>query len=132
MLKNINEKKFYIWFLAITCFLIGFLVGYGVAFNNYGSGYFDQFSGVGQTKDELKNKLPDNQFIIPLKPMEPLSESEKKLIEQWLKENDLNEFGDPKDTIYTGGTPLFDERTGRTIDKFEYIIGNHKDKPWLR
>jgi hypothetical protein len=25
-----------------------------------------------------------------------------------------NEFGDPADTLYAGGTPLFDERTGKS------------------
>jgi hypothetical protein len=28
-----------------------------------------------------------------------------------------NEFGDPADTLYAGGTPLFDEGAGRAIDK---------------
>jgi|tagenome__1003787_1003787.scaffolds.fasta_scaffold19374816_2 hypothetical protein len=26
-----------------------------------------------------------------------------------------NEFGDPPDTLYAGGTPRFDERTGRSV-----------------
>jgi hypothetical protein len=30
-----------------------------------------------------------------------------------------NEFGDPKDTLYAGGTPLFDERTGRSVPRRE-------------
>jgi hypothetical protein len=28
-----------------------------------------------------------------------------------------NEFGDPGDTLYAGGTPLFDEGAGRGNDK---------------
>ena len=59
-----------------------------------------------------------------------ISSDEKGLIEVWIVENDLNQYGDPKDTVYIGGTPLFDERTGRGIDKYEYIIKNHPDKPW--
>jgi hypothetical protein len=31
-----------------------------------------------------------------------------------------NEFGDPADTVYAGGTPLFDERTGKSIPKRDY------------
>jgi hypothetical protein len=34
-----------------------------------------------------------------------------------------NEFGDPLDTVYAGGTPLLDERTGRAIPR-----GDHKRK----
>jgi hypothetical protein len=28
-----------------------------------------------------------------------------------------NEFGDPADTLYAGGTPLFDERTGKSVPR---------------
>ena len=31
-----------------------------------------------------------------------------------------NRFGDPVDTVYAGGTPLFDERTGKSITQKEY------------
>ena len=61
-----------------------------------------------------------------------ISEAEKAKIEAWIKENDLNQYGDPKGTFYTGGTPLFDEKTGRSIDKYEYILKNHSDRPWLQ
>jgi len=57
---------------------------------------------------------------------------ERQLIETWILENDLNQYGDPKDTVYIGGTPLFDERTGERIDKYEYIFKNYPDKPWLK
>lgn len=63
---------------------------------------------------------------------EVISLEEKKLIEAWIIENDLNQYGDPKETIYIGGTPLFDERTGKSIDKYEYILRQHPDRPWLR
>jgi hypothetical protein len=32
-----------------------------------------------------------------------------------------NEFGDQRDTVYAGGTPLFDERTGKAISKRDYV-----------
>ena len=59
-----------------------------------------------------------------------ISFEEKELIETWIKENDLNQYGDPKDTVYTGGTPLFNEITGGTKDRYQYIIENHPDRPW--
>ena len=61
-----------------------------------------------------------------------ISLEEKGLIETWIVENDLNQYGDSKDTVYTGGTPLFNERTGESIDKYEYILENHPDRPWKK
>lgn len=56
-----------------------------------------------------------------------ISFEEKQFIDNWIIKNSLNEYGDPRDTVYMGGTPLFDERTGRNIDKYEYILGNHPE-----
>jgi hypothetical protein len=39
----------------------------------------------------------------------------------------LNEYGDPKDTMYAGGTPLFNEMTGETVDRYEYILKQHPE-----
>lgn len=55
---------------------------------------------------------------------------EKQRIEAWIVENGLNQYGDPEDTVYTGGTPLFNEMTGKTLDKYEYILKNNPDRPW--
>ena len=56
--------------------------------------------------------------------------SEKAQIEAWIKANDLNQYGDSADTVYAGGTPLFNERTGGSIDRYDYISIRHPDKPW--
>ena len=58
--------------------------------------------------------------------------SKEQLIEAWILENNLNQYGDPKETVYTGGTPLFNEMTGESIDKYDYISRNHPDRPWLK
>lgn len=58
--------------------------------------------------------------------------SERAKIEKWIIDNRLNEYGDPLDTFYAGGTPLFDETTGKIMDRFEYIKKNHSDEPWNR
>jgi hypothetical protein len=39
----------------------------------------------------------------------------------------LNQFGDPPDTVYAGGTPLFDEKTGRAIPRDRYVFGRHPE-----
>ena len=55
---------------------------------------------------------------------------EETLIDRWIAERGLNEYGDPKDTMYAGGNPLFDESTGETADRVEYITAAHPDRPW--
>lgn len=54
-------------------------------------------------------------------------EDVKKRIEKWIAENGLNSFGDPANTMYAGGTPLFDEQTGIRKDRFEYILEKHPE-----
>ncbi len=39
----------------------------------------------------------------------------------------LNEFGDAEGTMYPGGTPLFDEKTGKRTDRAEYVFSRHPD-----
>ncbi|OJI06510.1 hypothetical protein BK004_03125 [bacterium CG10_46_32] len=51
-----------------------------------------------------------------------LTPEQKVAIDDWLSANNLNDFGDKEGTFYTGGTPLFDERTGETIDRFQYLF----------
>ncbi len=55
---------------------------------------------------------------------------EKALIETWIKSNSLNEYGDPSGSAYIGATPLFDEKLGKTIDKYDYIRAKHPERPW--
>lgn len=56
-----------------------------------------------------------------------LTTEQKEQIDQWLEENNLNRYGDAEDTIYAGGTPLFDEATGENIDRYDYILNNHSE-----
>jgi len=49
-------------------------------------------------------------------------ESVLSRIELYLQENNLNQYGDPIGTVYTGGTPLFDESTGQIQNRFEYLL----------
>jgi len=59
--------------------------------------------------------------------MSSIDESTRKRIDSWVRENNRNEFGDAKDTVYAGGTPLFNEMTGRTTDRYEYILKKHPE-----
>jgi hypothetical protein len=51
----------------------------------------------------------------------------KQRIDRWIKEKKLNPYGDPNDTMYAGGTPLFNEATGRSLDRYEYILSRHPE-----
>ena len=53
-----------------------------------------------------------------------------KKIDAWIKRNNLDTVGNPIGTMYTGGTPLFDETIGTSIDRYVYIISNNVHKPW--
>jgi hypothetical protein len=57
----------------------------------------------------------------------PIDDETRQRIEKWIRENNRNEYGDAKGTVYAGGTPLFDEMTGRSIDRYEYILKRHPD-----
>lgn len=61
-----------------------------------------------------------------------LSSEEIKRIGNWIIKNGLNQYGDPVGTVYAGGTPLIDEKTGRVLDRMDYILDKHPDRPWNR
>jgi len=37
----------------------------------------------------------------------------------------LNEFGDSVDTAYSNGSPLLDEVTEESIDRFQYLLDKY-------
>ena len=62
--------------------------------------------------------------------LETITRLEMREIGDWIKANSLNQYGDLMGTIYTGGTPLFDELTGEEIDRIGYILKQHPNRPW--
>jgi hypothetical protein len=56
-----------------------------------------------------------------------VDEATKKRIDRWIRDNNRNTFGDTKETMYAGGTPLFEERSGKTYDRYEYILERHPE-----
>lgn len=56
-----------------------------------------------------------------------LTTNMKESIDAWIAENNLNQYGDPSDTMYAGGTPLFDESTGESKDRYEYILDKNPE-----
>ena len=56
--------------------------------------------------------------------------SEQQQIDRWLQNENLNRYGDPLDTMYMGGTPLFNEQTGESQDRYQYLLAKFPSKPW--
>lgn len=73
---------------------------------------------------------PLTPTMTPTPTVSPISAQEQRQINQWIEKNDLNQFGDQKDTVYPGGTPLYNEATGKAMDTYVYILKQHPDKPW--
>ncbi len=48
-------------------------------------------------------------------------------VDRWLQEHGLDRYGHPEGTLYTGGTPLFNEATGETYDRLEYVFSRQPE-----
>jgi hypothetical protein len=46
-------------------------------------------------------------------------------VDRWLEANKMDRFGHPEGTMYAGGSPLFNEATGESKDRLEYVFGRH-------
>ncbi len=57
----------------------------------------------------------------------PVNDKTKQKIDEWIRRENRNQYGDSKDTMYMGGTPLFDERSGQMKDRYEYILNKHPE-----
>lgn len=54
-------------------------------------------------------------------------ESLDDCLDRVTREAGLNRYGDPANRMYAGGTPLFDESTGQTIERIDYIAQRRPD-----
>ena len=48
-------------------------------------------------------------------------------VEKWLKGHGLDDYGNPQGTLYAGGTPTFDETTGRYADRWTMVAKNRPE-----
>jgi hypothetical protein len=68
----------------------------------------------------------------PAAPSKPAAEAAPpadpaKCLDEELRRAGLNRYGDQPDTMYAGGTPLFDESTGRRSTRREYVAKKRPD-----
>lgn len=87
-------------------------------------------TSVGRTGPKCEFAACPTSTPTPTPNVSILSAQEKQQIDAWITTNNLNAYGDLKDTAYPGGTPLFNEATGVTIDKYTYIAEKHLNQPW--
>ena len=73
--------------------------------------------------------MEDGKIVIPghYQASSQVSETVRNRIDQVIKANELNQFGDPIDSVYLGGNPLFDETTGIMMDRYEYILSKNPE-----
>jgi hypothetical protein len=43
-------------------------------------------------------------------------------VDRWLKEHKLDSYGNREGTMYAGGTPLFNEATGESRNRLDYVF----------
>jgi hypothetical protein len=43
-------------------------------------------------------------------------------VDRWLQERKLDRYGNAEGTMYAGGTPLFNEATGESRDRLEFVF----------
>ncbi|QDE69079.1 hypothetical protein BHS07_20690 [Myxococcus xanthus] len=55
--------------------------------------------------------------------------AQEACVDTWLQKQGLDAYGNPEGSMYAGGTPLFNERTGEQIDRLDFIF---KNKPEAR
>ncbi|MFZ4575828.1 MAG: hypothetical protein ACOYN0_15645 [Phycisphaerales bacterium] len=83
--------------------------------------------------DYIRSRHPEAPWLLPswaVGERPTCSTEERTRIDAWLSRGGLNSYGDPAGTVYAGGTPLFDESTGRVINRYDYIRSRHGDSPW--
>lgn len=115
--------------LILPVMLLG-LIGFGGASMSEASKADQGCQSSHQDREQLQSERQsffegqsDEQLGFP-------STSEKESVARWLQKNDLNEYGDSKETMYAGGTPLFSESSGETKTLYEYLLQKHPGKPW--
>ncbi len=83
--------------------------------------------GSGSTcNSESPSAPPDNTHVADHGGSGP-AVNETRCVDKWLEDNHLDRYGNKTGTMYAGGTPLFDETTGKSTDRLEYIYQHHPE-----
>jgi len=75
-------------------------------------------------------RLQSALFFLLITGTKACTDEELKTIDAWLESEKLNMFGDSPDMMYAGGNPLFDETTGETTSRCDYLMSKYSAEPW--
>ena len=53
--------------------------------------------------------------------------TEEACLDRWLSAHNLDPYGSSLGTTYAGGSPLFDEGTGKMASRAEFVYAKHPD-----
>ena len=56
-----------------------------------------------------------------------ITAQQTECVEKWLKGHGLDAYGNPQGTMYAGGTPTFDETTGKSVDRWTLVMKNRPE-----
>ncbi|HZU84908.1 MAG TPA: hypothetical protein VE987_18380 [Polyangiaceae bacterium] len=56
-----------------------------------------------------------------------VADAEEACLDGWLAAHGMDPFGSPEGTVYGGGSPLFDEQTGRSVTRTEHVYRLHPE-----
>jgi len=79
----------------------------------------DKLGEIFFSEIEQKNDIASSTEKVDFK---KLTKEQKEKIDNWLKQNNFNRYGDDINTRYASGTPLFSTSTSEALNRFEYII----------
>ena len=116
-----------LFFLAIILIAVNYF--FGEQINDWWQGWRsgEKVQEIGQDiADKVTDEIVDNIKNYSAEELKDLAGGLPKnvqlQIDNWLLTQNLNEYGDIEGTMYTGGTPTFDEESGETVNRFELIF----------
>ncbi len=85
---------------------------------------FNEFQENGENSiiELMEEKSTEKKSTSSEEQINGLTKEKKKKIDKWLEKKGLNRYGDDKNAMYLGGTPLFDEKTGEAKDRYDYLL----------
>ena len=111
-------------FVLTGCQPIGVNIALKALDDNLGRA-FNNFQGSQQSS--VLNLFANKAGVATTTAADSLTAAQKKSIDDYLAKKGLNKYGDASNAIYTGGTPLFDEKTGKAIERYDYILNKFPD-----
>lgn len=78
-------------------------------------------SGTGSSGQGLTADKTSAGGSAAAPPSDAERQAQENCLDKWLTEKKMDRYGHPEGTMYAGGSPLFNERTGESRDRLEYV-----------